>query len=217
MKICPKCGLDKYEDRDFYRRKDGHYHSWCKSCLLQVQRDRWKARKLAATMLFGGACDVCGYDKNLACLDFHHLDPAQKEYVFHEVVKRPWDEVLAELKKCVLLCKNCHGEVHNPEMAKEKIDIGCANRNLDKDKIPAGQRCLMATGTCPVCKNDVFGTKYCSIKCSHMVQRRVERPSREQLEKDINELSWVAIGRKYGVSDNAIKKWAKSYQLIERN
>jgi len=42
----------------------------------------------------------------------------------------------------------------------------------------------------------------------------VERPSREQLELDIASSSWVSIGRKYGVSDNAVRKWARKYGLI---
>jgi endogenous inhibitor of DNA gyrase (YacG/DUF329 family) len=54
---------------------------------------------------------------------------------------------------------------------------------------------------------------FCSTACSGMSQRRVERPSKEQLRADIDSMSWLAIGRKYGVSDNAVRKWAKRYGL----
>lgn len=44
-------------------------------------------------------------------------------------------------------------------------------------------------------------------------KRKVERPSKEILEKEINESSFCALGRKYGVSDNAIRKWCKAYKI----
>jgi transposase-like protein len=45
--------------------------------------------------------------------------------------------------------------------------------------------------------------------CCTKSQRRVERPPKEQLIKEIEESSYLAVGRKYGVSDNAIRKWLK--------
>lgn len=45
------------------------------------------------------------------------------------------------------------------------------------------------------------------------MQRRVDRPTRDQLKNDIRELSFLAIGRKYGVTDNAIRKWCIAYNL----
>ena len=62
--------------------------------------------------------------------------------------------------------------------------------------------------------NGSKNAKYCGENCSKTAQRRVERPSKETLHEDINRLSWRAIGRKYGVSDNAVRKWARNYSLI---
>jgi transposase-like protein len=42
--------------------------------------------------------------------------------------------------------------------------------------------------------------------------RRVQRPPYEQLLREIAETSYVAVGRKYGVSDNAIRKWVRQYE-----
>lgn len=54
----------------------------------------------------------------------------------------------------------------------------------------------------------------CSEKCGEISTRVVkERPSKEQLIKEIKESSYVAVGKKYGVSDNAIRKWVKAYGL----
>lgn len=55
----------------------------------------------------------------------------------------------------------------------------------------------------------------CSESCSHLRARKVVRPSKEQLKSDIQTLSLVKIGTKYGVSDNAIRKWLKSYSLTK--
>ncbi len=68
---------------------------------------------------------------------------------------------------------------------------------------------------CKVCKDTLqYKEKtYCSRKCSEEGTRKHERPSKEQLEQDIKDMSFLAIGRKYGVSDNAIRKWAKRYEI----
>lgn len=56
-------------------------------------------------------------------------------------------------------------------------------------------------------------SKFC-IPCSHIAQRKVERPDAEQLKQEIITLKgFEAVGRKYGVSGNAIKKWCKNYGL----
>lgn len=62
----------------------------------------------------GGCCQICGYKKSVFSLDFHHLDPKQKELNFgkRENSRNYWPIIVNELKKCILLCKNCHAEVH---------------------------------------------------------------------------------------------------------
>jgi len=88
------------------------------------------SRRVAAAMLkellveaMGGKCQCCGY-VNKACLtsmDFHHIDPTEKEYsVFgnkkgvdlRRMSRDCWHKIVKEAKKTVLLCKNCHNELH---------------------------------------------------------------------------------------------------------
>jgi len=57
--------------------------------------------------------------------------------------------------------------------------------------------------------------EYCSYDCSYKSQRKAKRPTKEQLGEEIKEFSWRALGRKYGVSDNAVRKWAKRYGLTK--
>ena len=61
----------------------------------------------------GGKCVKCGYNKCNAALDFHHLDPTQKEFnLGSHGHTRSWERMKVELDKCILLCANCHREIH---------------------------------------------------------------------------------------------------------
>lgn len=99
------------------------------------------------------------------------------------------------------LCPNCHTQTSN---------YGSKNK----------QKNIIYKNVCGVCGKLTNNKYYCSRKCcsSVPVKNRYykvkNRPSKNELKELINNLSWSAIGRKYGVSDNCIRKWAKSYQLI---
>jgi predicted nucleic acid-binding Zn ribbon protein len=60
----------------------------------------------------GGKCVVCGYNKCSRSLDFHHLDPNEKDYNISRNKNKKFENMIPELDKCVLVCKNCHGEIH---------------------------------------------------------------------------------------------------------
>lgn len=69
---------------------------------------------------------------------------------------------------------------------------------------------------CPICNKKFIGRntqKFCSYECSSKSQRVSERPSREDLKKLIKNESFLAIGKKFNVSDNTIRKWCKSMNL----
>jgi hypothetical protein len=59
----------------------------------------------------GGCCAVCGYDRTVVNLHFHHVDPATKSFVMSMNNGRALDTFRVEAKKCVLVCANCHGEI----------------------------------------------------------------------------------------------------------
>lgn len=83
----------------------------------QAQQRRGRERKLALIRLKGARCGRCGYRNNYAALEFHHPDPANKDFQLdlRALSNRRWDTALAEANKCVLLCANCHAEEHNPD------------------------------------------------------------------------------------------------------
>jgi len=63
-------------------------------------------------------CSMCGYDKAWAALEFHHLDPTIKKFTIHSMVnsvptEERWEKMQIELDKCVVICSNCHREIHS--------------------------------------------------------------------------------------------------------
>lgn len=80
--------------------------------IMAVARRRKQLRDRAVKYK-GGKCILCGYNRCQAALDFHHVDPTQKEFgISMDGITRSWERVLKELDKCVLVCSNCHREIH---------------------------------------------------------------------------------------------------------
>lgn len=67
--------------------------------------------KQSAVNYLGGGCLLCGYNRCLRALHFHHLNPHEKDFNISE--KSTWYDIRNEIEKCVLLCANCHAEVHS--------------------------------------------------------------------------------------------------------
>lgn len=105
MLICEKCSRE-YD----YDPGVGHTKKLCNSCAVNKWRTGFK--KKCADYL-GGKCVQCGYNKCLAALHFHHRDPKTKSFGIGAGHCREWSTIIEELKKCDLLCANCHFETHN--------------------------------------------------------------------------------------------------------
>ena len=61
----------------------------------------------------GGKCQLCGYDRCSEAMEFHHLDGTKKDFgISQKGHTRGWKKVKVELEKCVMLCANCHREIH---------------------------------------------------------------------------------------------------------
>lgn len=71
-----------------------------------------KELKQRAIEYKGGSCTLCGYNKSISCLTFHHIDPKSKSFNIGQKWTIPWKRMVKELDKTVLLCCNCHAEVH---------------------------------------------------------------------------------------------------------
>jgi len=90
-----------------------------------AQQIRGRQRKIELVKLFGGQCEKCGYGRNFAALEFHHLEPKSKSFQLdlRSLSNRKWSAIIEEGKKCALLCSNCHAELHNPECVLNSISL----------------------------------------------------------------------------------------------
>jgi DNA-binding CsgD family transcriptional regulator len=60
----------------------------------------------------GGKCEKCGYDKCIWALDFHHKNPDEKDFTISNYQHLKMEILYKEVDKCILVCSNCHREIH---------------------------------------------------------------------------------------------------------
>jgi hypothetical protein len=102
---CPRHGPTRFrlDARGTYR---------CRRCAQERVAARRRKVKSILVAEAGGRCRMCGYDRCIAALQFHHLDPYGKSFALSDQgVTRGIDKAREEARKCVLLCANCHAEV----------------------------------------------------------------------------------------------------------
>lgn len=89
----------KYSDRAEYLKK-------------AVDKRRKMIKAMAITYK-GNKCVFCHYDRCTGALEFHHLDPKEKDFgLGANGLTRSWERTQKELDKCILVCSNCHKEIH---------------------------------------------------------------------------------------------------------
>ena len=176
-------------------------------------RARLKER---ATYVLGNKCQICGYDKCIQALDFHHVNPEEKEFDFKDNTNRSWQTTRNEIQKCILLCANCHREVHaglidlnslTPSFSEEKA------LEIDElvDKVKTHQIIYCKDCGCEISK----GAERCE-KCAHKATRKVkERPTKEELYKLLYNMNgnFTKVASQFGITDNALRKWCKAYDI----
>lgn len=62
----------------------------------------------------GAKCECCGYNRCQNALDLHHINPDEKDFEWGVIRANPiaWKRIVPELRKCILVCSNCHREIH---------------------------------------------------------------------------------------------------------
>jgi hypothetical protein len=83
----------------------------CKRCVAEAVTRRHQKMKRELVAENGGCCAVCGYDRAIINLHFHHVDPMTKTISVSMAVGKSLATFRAEARKCVLVCGNCHGEI----------------------------------------------------------------------------------------------------------
>ena len=115
MKECPRHGLTLYT----WKNSEKRYR--CKRCIHDAVHRRRYTIKAQAVEYKAGQREICGYDKCIDALEFHHLNPEEKDFgIGCKGYTRSWEKVKNELDKCIMICSNCHREIHAKEHEERK-------------------------------------------------------------------------------------------------
>jgi len=107
--------------------KDKRKYSDRRQYLIKAVHARRKKIREMAVEYKGGKCESCGYDRCIEALEFHHNDLSKKSFGISEKgYTKSWKEVMVELDKCILICANCHRELH------AKLAASCGNARVIK-------------------------------------------------------------------------------------
>lgn len=104
---CKFCGVTLTDDNTYHSKK-----RWaCRSCANKYRGKQFVETKLRLVEMMGGGCQCCGFSQHYSALEFHHLDPGEKEFNLN-VTSKGWGNLVKEVSKCILLCANCHRMIH---------------------------------------------------------------------------------------------------------
>ena len=94
-------------------KKDVRTYKDRRAYIIEAVAKRRKKIRLRAIEESGGKCIKCGYNKYPEVLEFHHRNPTEKDFsISKKGHYRSWKRISEEIKKCDLLCANCHRELH---------------------------------------------------------------------------------------------------------
>ena len=160
---------------------------------LLVKNCKYKSsvlkRRLVAAGLLKDECYICGL-KTKWCgkpivLQLDHINGVHSD---------------CRLKNLRVLCPNCHSQAENfaGKSSKKKKD---SDKNGFK--------------LCPICKEKwIHKNSAKCILCYNSSKRKVKWPSKHELKSLLDDNTWVNVGRMFGVSHSAVRKWAKQYDLM---
>ena len=105
--------INKPKNINHRNEYDQRYYSLYKKEIYQNKKERIRVYKLKLVELLGGKCRQCGYDRCPTALDFHHIDEQKENSISSLLHRVSREKILKEAKKCILLCANCHRELHH--------------------------------------------------------------------------------------------------------
>lgn len=174
----------------------------CRKCRREAVQKRREKLKLLAIEYKGGKCEICGYDSCPDALEFHHVNPSEKEFgISKNGNTRSFESIKKELDKCILVCSNCHREIHYNLRTKETNKI---IEEIAKEKELKDSKKIKIT---KVKKEKVKEEKQKNTK-----KRTI--PTKEEVITLLKETkNFSEAGRLRNVSDNAVRKWCKKYGI----
>lgn len=210
FKYCKKHGLT-----EFVLRKDGIYR--CKKCSVESVDKRRKQLRHEIVLYKGGKCEICGYDKCEAALEFHHLNPEEKEFQLSCGNTYSIEKLKKEADKCILVCANCHREIHdkiNNDKYQSKINqyLDDWDKQFDIEQIKKDINDKLTQKEIALKNNLSIPTLRYYLKKNNIVMK-------EKRVYDIQDMivlmkkykNYTKVGKELGISDNAVKKRFKKH------
>lgn len=174
------------------------------------QKERSLTRKNELIVLKGGKCSECGYDKNFAALEFHHLIPEEKEFPLdsRRISNTSIEKLIEEVNKCILLCSNCHRGKHNPELSIENVKERLLNHETEHISVHRE----LKKKKCKYCGSE-FGNINGKIYCSDLCRGKDKGyPSRYEIVGKYDELgSWSGVAKFFNITTRIITR------IIQKN
>lgn len=174
-------------------------------------RKRLKERMV---YVMGDKCACCGYNKCIQALEFHHLDPKEKDLTFSKNTNCSWGTVVSELPKTILVCANCHREIHAGLIDNDSLKSSFIEQRAIEISQKVEEQKTKKTNYCQRCHKEISSNATFCSEC-YKLQKREERPDAEQLTQILIEYkgNFSAVGRLFNLTSSAIVKWCKEYNL----
>lgn len=162
-------------------------------------------------MVWDGKCQICGYNKCPKALELHHINPLEKEHTISSILAscRNWQLLFDEIKKCIMLCANCHREVHE-NLTQLPLNFHIFDEKLIKEKFFKRDTSISFVKTKP------SKVKISIIKPAKPKQRRVSKSALLRIELiqnstiDFSKYGWVQkVSILTGLLHQHINRWMK--------
>lgn len=154
--------------------------------------------KIALVVAFGNKCQICGNSFPNSIYEFHHLVPKEKKFsAGSDGITHSKKDFAEEMKKCIMVCANCHRLIEH-----EGLDI-------------EGIYCVFDEELYYKTLEDL--TRRIKKEKPRKEKAKSKIPPREILKEQIRHIPFVQIGKIYDVTDNAIRKWCKKYNLPNKS
>lgn len=207
--VCKKHGLTEFAISSSGRKR-------CKKCRVDAVNKKRRKNKEILVKYKGGKCEICGYDKCIDALEFHHKNPEEKEFGIGNCNIKSIERLKHEVDKCILVCSNCHRELHSDINNKKcnyyddlKIDLNEVlndiNNGISKKEICIKYNVSLITIIRFLKKNKIIYNEKIIKSINFTVSEVIN------LFKEYNTFKKVA--EKLNVSDNGLRKWCKNNGL----
>lgn len=168
-------------------------------------------RKQNLINVMGGKCCICGFDKYNSALEFHHVNSEDKDFgITQGTTTKAVEKQLDELRKCILVCANCHRGIHYNNLPIPENWQTFFNEEAAQELI---KRTHAARYYCADCGAPITRHGSLCVECARKASRKVARPDREELKHLIRTLPFTQIGAMYNVNDNSVRKWCDAVNL----